>query len=474
MNSLKPKQVADRKRYIVASEYPTGLSWLLNILLELSLKVHRSDAEEFWRESHGKFSLQPEHDEVKRWLPCFSQPREFSFPEPLSLQWTHGWPREDVAKEPILFFNRSGFDATYSEYRRNSADLSFLTFLKAPFRTVAGAFPTIVNLYPAETWALYSLVWKRLAPKESQWVRFEELRADPTGGLESILSSLGVQRSRQDMDRALENSSFQKAKAAEAAYLQLHPGQRVLMNRGGKVGEWKQTYGPEEYSCFAGLPALALKEFGYEAEAKLVEPFNQSRVPSEPGFYEWVEGLRAGRTPLNVVEQQLRSVSAATPSAALTLGRQLAAVQWTRDVDDSRNQSPQFKSRLLAEFAELSTWMSLRPLNLVCFAKALQANGYQSQATLVLDAFLDSSKLSFLESYHLGRLHWRLGNYQAAHQCFRHAGHNLEGASGARLYAWNLMDEGSFSGAWNLLSAARTLGWTRLAVRQWLRRHSGS
>jgi hypothetical protein len=470
VNPVTSKQT----RYFIASELPTGLSWPLNILLELEVCIHRSGASEFWLASGNGVRLNPLHREMERWLPSLNSETVFNFPEPVTFQFAHAWPSPDLCEQPICFYNRSGFDAVYSQFKRRSAGVSFLSYLNSPFCTQPGQFPTILNLTAQDTWAMYCLLWKRLAPAGSEWFRFEDMRANPTHGIDRLLEFQGLKRPLHQVEAAIEASTFEKAKAADAQYLRANPnGDPTRMARGGKVAEWKQTFGLQEKACFAGLPAAALKEFGYHKEYEEVVSLDSSLCPEAAWLLNAIDDLRKGkRTADDLLNGGVPSKSAAD---ALALGRILASIEWVSQITAKETphpavRYPAFYRRLTAEMIDLSRLLSLRPLNLINFANALLARGHKGQARSVLGEYMASCQPSFEEALQLGELWAKLGEKSRSRKWYQAAGRLLEGENGARLYAWHLMEKREYDSARVFLAAAGKFGWTLLMARLFWRR----
>ncbi len=456
-------------RLLVSSEFPTGLSWLLNILLDMGVCVHRSSAAEFWLPRENGVQLNPLHEEVQRWLPSLNSEETYHFAEPVTFQWNHAWPSPELTAQPILFYNRCGFDAVYSQYKRRGAGFRFLTYLNSPHCTKAVQFPTLLNLSPQDTWAVYCLLWKRLAPAGSQWIRFEDMRASPHESVVQVLEFQGLKRSREQLEAAIEASTFEKAKATEERYLTQNPdGDRARMTRGGKVAEWKETFGPREKACFAGLPAAALKEFGYHKE------FLEVGASDAPAQASWlsaaIDDLRSGgKSAEDIAAMPLSNQS---PADALARGQILASLDWVSQIaaKEGPARNPAFYRRLTAEMIDLSRHLSLRPLNLINFASALLARGHQQQARLVLGEYMAGSQPFFAEALQLGELWAKLGEKKQSRKWYQTAGSLLDGENGARLYAWHLIERKEYAGARVFLAAAKKFGWTHLMARSFLRR----
>lgn len=375
-----------KQRYfqLIAPIFPSGVAYLENILLELQIRLYfRGHEREFWIESSAsetknKYILNPHEIAVRQWFPIFEKTKYFDFKEDLSIYVTHEWPSEETTLSPsMIMFVRDGRDAIYSEYKRHNPPIQFQDYLRRPYE-VGYEWHKRFNprLPPAEAWALYCLLWRELILEQGGLIiGFETLKTDPIVAMNQILDFLRIKRDTQSIINAVEESSFKKARAAEQRYLSETKKTRpVVVNRGGKLGEWRKVYEADDMELFNGLPAFALHVLGYEwslSEHEL-EASSSEHMP----FLQQLEGFITRKELLdidsvqNILTKELDRVDTNIPQL-ISLGKALACCMWIRDLfGDDAVHRPE-ASKALRIFLLLSQHMSNRPLILIAAAKGL-------------------------------------------------------------------------------------------------------
>lgn len=253
---------------IVSPPFACGVAWLINILLELNIKMTNVNfSQNHWTEnSEGKSLIGNDAKQHLRWhLPVFYSNNIFNFDKNIEGFWEH---RLDLAKHtnrPTILFIRDPRDAIYSLYVRNyQSHITFLEFLKKP-DIWPDHFPDLFNLPPAETFALFCLFWeqlKNLLPIHI--VRFEDMRANPIKEMTKILDFLDITRRPADIEDAIYNSSFEKTKETVKKLLE-ETGQQYETTRRGKINEWQEVYDNEMLSFFnTPLVNFMMVKFGYK------------------------------------------------------------------------------------------------------------------------------------------------------------------------------------------------------------------
>lgn len=254
-----------RKIELVSSQFPSGVAWILNFLLEINILVYRGDniASTWDYNKKNKFySLNKKDEVLKQWIPVLSEKEKFYFKDDISIRWTHEFPTKNNLEGKTILLVRDGRDAIYSQYKREVKGESFTEMLKG--------FCPPFGLNPADTWALMNLMWSNSVQKDNLFViKFEDIKTDPQTVLPGLLKFLGISRDPVDIQASIESSSFERAKKNEETYRATAPRtQFELVNRKGQPGEWKETYTDEQLSFFEGLPNLALKYYGYKDQTK--------------------------------------------------------------------------------------------------------------------------------------------------------------------------------------------------------------
>jgi hypothetical protein len=156
-------------------------------------------------------------------------------------------------------------DALYSWYRyhRGFAELpwervpdTFEEFLRQPFFT---------GVPPVEGWVSFYQGWSERAKRSRHFavLRFEDLKSSPVETMRAAFTDLNLQWSPQDLERAVESSTFEAMRRHEDTVASGGSDARVM--RSGAVGGWREWMTPELSSFFSteGLATVAGR-FGYD------------------------------------------------------------------------------------------------------------------------------------------------------------------------------------------------------------------
>ena len=244
-----------RRFQIVSPPFPCGVAWLSNVLLELNIKTtHYVFREDHWlidETDEDSYRVSPRAYDHLRWhLPVLLERNKFRFSETMEVMWEH---RLDFARNiyrPTILFMRDPRDAIYSRYVRNYSSLLTFTEYLNNADTWPDHFPNMFGLPPPDTIALYCLFWLQLRNNMSiLFIRLEDSRLDPVGITQKVLSFLGVSRNLEEIKRAIESSSVERAKEC-VKILMAETGGNVNTARKGKINEWKETYSKEQLKYF--------------------------------------------------------------------------------------------------------------------------------------------------------------------------------------------------------------------------------
>ncbi len=260
-----------KKFYIVSPPFPSGVTWLVNLLLELKVKVtNNAYADNHWLnvQDEDAFRMTSYAYERLRWyLPGLTENQKFVFSEDIEVLWEH---RLDFAKDlftPTILFVRTPQDAIYSLYKRDHENtVTFEEFLKKPNRW-PDHFPDMFDLPPAETYVLFCRFWFAMSKvKPILVVRLEDTKANPYNEVVRILQFLKIKRSDEEIARALDMSRFERVKKSTQNLIQT-TGMKFNTARSGKIAEWKETYSKQNLKTLHTASILdTLKLFNYEAE----------------------------------------------------------------------------------------------------------------------------------------------------------------------------------------------------------------
>ncbi len=212
---------------------PSGGSWLINCLLELGVRVNlQPTADRIWRGAsgrqrpsvmwqpaeNGRWRLNPRAEELKKWLPILGHQETLHFRDDLEVLYVQDLPQVDLTSARTVLFVRDPRDAIHSLYRRIQPEMSLEDFV---------AFPHPVTLLDAiDHWRLFTECW--LAVDGTLIYPFEDYKADAPGLLSRIVRDLGLVASREEITRAANESTFEKARAGDQRYRSSHPGTRTL------------------------------------------------------------------------------------------------------------------------------------------------------------------------------------------------------------------------------------------------------
>lgn len=228
---------------LVSPREPSGVSWMINCLLELGIRVDlqptgdqifgvgRQPASAIWLpEPDGRWKLHPFASALKKWLPILSRTETLTFrPEPRVLH-LQTLPQKETGSAQVILFVRDLRDALHSLYRRLQPSLSWQEFVDWP--------QSETLLDAIDHWRLFIECWLDQSPLFVG--RFEDYKADATQLLKRVLEAMRIDRTPDEIARATENSSFAAAAAAEARYRETHARDQTVANRAGTVGEWKK------------------------------------------------------------------------------------------------------------------------------------------------------------------------------------------------------------------------------------------
>jgi hypothetical protein len=256
---LQEKNNMSRKEVLINSYTGSGVAWLLNFFLELDVLVYRGNSvDDTWDFDGKKYRLRDDQAVLKQWCPVLTEKNEFEFKENIAIKWMHEFPRRQLLKGKIILLTRDGRDTIYSQFKRENIFSNFKEMLAAGI----GPF----NLNPADTWALMNYSWLNAVKKENLFlIKFEEIKQIPRPVLDNLLNFLEIERDKKSVERAIEASSFERAKKFEKEYRDsASKTQFNLVNRKGAVGEWRGVYTDEELVYFDGFPNSILRELGYD------------------------------------------------------------------------------------------------------------------------------------------------------------------------------------------------------------------
>jgi hypothetical protein len=220
---------------------PSGASWLINCFLELGVKVaHKPVTDAAWRQSatppdsiwqpdgHGRHRLHPRAAVLKKFLPALTRVDTFQFRDDVEVEYVQDLPDSAPAADHVLCFVRDPRDSMYSAFRRMPPAMDYHRFLQFPD-------PDTLLDRPSQ-WQLWVERWQALP--DARWFTFEAYKQDANALLRRIVDRLEIASGDEAIARAVAESTFDKARQAEAQYRPRVGDDTGLVNRSGRVGDW--------------------------------------------------------------------------------------------------------------------------------------------------------------------------------------------------------------------------------------------
>ncbi len=95
-------------------------------------------------------------------------------------------------------------------------------------------------------------------------MRYEDMVERPLETFGATAAFLGLRPSRERLTRAIENSSFDKLRAQEAAAgFEERSEKSERFFREGRVGQWREIMTPDQVDRLAGAHQEQMRRFGY-------------------------------------------------------------------------------------------------------------------------------------------------------------------------------------------------------------------
>lgn len=274
---------------LASSEFPSGLAWVMNFLVELDVLIYNTRTiEETWtKRTDGSYTLNESERILKQWLPALNDSTVRSFRDDIVVRWSHEFPTEPRKEDKIILVVRDGRDAVHSSFKRYGWNTPLPDWLHAPYGPM--------RVTPPEKWALFNYLWiTHTVPRDLLLVRFDDLKTAPETTTANLLAFMGLAPDPRAVTRAIASSGFERVKQGEARYKQKHSDYPNTINRRGALKEWKEVYGDAELHAFAGFPAAVLAWFGYEVPTRVY--VHTSTTNLEP-LEKWDQASTLARLP---------------------------------------------------------------------------------------------------------------------------------------------------------------------------------
>jgi estrone sulfotransferase len=160
----------------------------------------------------------------------------------------------DPDYKKVIYIVRDGRDVMVSAYHYYflQLEISFLDFLQ-------------MNTWPSP-WHLHVLSWLNNAQRLALLlVRYEDLLKNPFQQLNKIADFIGLNKSDDKIERAVNHSSFNALAKMEANQTDSRLKQMGCSRffRSGKAGQWRNFFGKEHKDVFKPLANPVLLRLGY-------------------------------------------------------------------------------------------------------------------------------------------------------------------------------------------------------------------
>lgn len=338
---------------IVSPPLPTGVTWLVNVLLELGVRCTSYGSS--WLEgADGSYPVSPDKLRYLLWhLPALHRQQGFAFRPDAEVFWDHQLAYAQYPARKTILFARDLRDSAYSYACRqlNLPDVGheqLLSELHKP-RTWPDYFPHLFDLPLADTLGYFYLIWLTLIPERQLLVlRFEDCKADPLGQLRRVCAFLNLSFGEAELTRALQASELGRFQEIRRM-MEARAGYTSSINRKGLPLEWKTlaaTQSTEFHACFEGTARKALNLLGYEPPP-MPAPAAVALGPEGSRLYrELNQQLQQNRLPEAIARLSLELPALRDPQLRRVGAGQLLALLWTRAILGPAQQSLPQAARL--------------------------------------------------------------------------------------------------------------------------------
>ena len=247
------------KIVLASSKEPNGITWLINCFLLLGIRCYRNDSSQMWEmDGDGFHKLKKEEYILKKWLPALYHKEKFKFRTDVELEWIHELPLERFKNTKNIYFVRDPRDSIYSRYKRANLNKSFVDFEKT--------IEPDTLLSKIDNWIFFNSMWLSFSNKIV--IKFEDYKASPKSSLLSVLKSLNLEFSEDQINYALENSTSEVAANVEKL-VSSEEGINQTVNQGGIVNRWQGNIleTKEVVDLLNSRGAKTLKYLGYALPA---------------------------------------------------------------------------------------------------------------------------------------------------------------------------------------------------------------
>lgn len=248
---------------IVSSSTPCGVTYLLNILLELNIKIFAGSEKLFWSKKGDTFLPNPLlQKKFSLWIPSLAKSGfQFANEEPV-VAWTHDWAYSQPSGVKRIIFIRDPRDAHFSDHKRKHVKQPLLEYMnEATLPLGADRISKFTLLY--NLWLCLS------EPDDSTMIlRFEDIKANPVHWVEKTLAFLEVARPADQIQNAILASatdSVKKKFEEQMKHAGISTGTDEVIRKGLPF-EWKNDPTRKDILLYnQAYFAEFLTRFGYDS-----------------------------------------------------------------------------------------------------------------------------------------------------------------------------------------------------------------
>ncbi len=255
-----------RECQIVSAPFPSGVAWLIDILLQLGVRTtHAAPGyeHEHWMPNGKTWRVGPKaYHHLRALLPALQQHAQFTFEPDLQVSWGDGLEMARRLPRPTILFTCDPRRAIYSHFgQRYQHYASLRDYLIQP-ATSAANLEGLFALPPLETWGYYHLFWLSVAKTtESMVVTLEQMQSDPVDTVRRVLNFIGLERTAGEIEAALHPSKGAGGAAAEEQ--PSTPGRPPSMAVWGTPQDLETIEEGEQLVNLEGPASLAAHLLGY-------------------------------------------------------------------------------------------------------------------------------------------------------------------------------------------------------------------
>lgn len=268
---------------VIISSYPySGVSWVMNILIELNICVNiTNDNYKLlkWNFNDENIASLVKEDDFN-WsamIPALNDKSEFVFKENLLVSTTHNTPNlENLKNNRVILMVRDPRDTILSIYKskitNNEKSLSeFFTDIRSlefgyidktlNFWITKNKNNQLISIFDLiHRWVIFYGLWINcISNKNLFLIKLEDTKINPEKVVRELLIFLNINRSDEEIKIAISKSTFENAKKNEDK----NSISKIRHFNSGIRGKWKKEYLEDDLKYFEGLPYKMMSHFGY-------------------------------------------------------------------------------------------------------------------------------------------------------------------------------------------------------------------